>query len=320
MNKLGFTLVEMLVVMVIILILAGIGLKHLNGAREKAKNTQVSSNVHTIQVALEQYAVDHNKFYPGLNWEIDSTGAISGVAPALLGGVESSAGGRDFQNWLNTGQPAYLPDGTPRANYIDLLVGTYIPDYPANPFLTATSGTRSKMTNLMWYVPNTQNGQFEFLNEQSVDWNRLTNRANNDTMKTLYESSARGHFSYLPLGPVNNLGIDFSLSNWANLGDAQRAQYYKYARGYMLVGWGASRLDTSVSKGFSANFYSQELGGFDINKDLKIDQFEANLATFQRPEQMDSSGSIPPNFGVVVAGNIVDVDDAFAGAVIILTP
>lgn len=320
MKKLGFTLVELLVVMVIILILAGIGLKHLGGAKLKAKNTQVASNVHTIQVALEQYAIDHNRFYPGLNWEIDATGAITGVAPAVLGGVESSAGANDFQTWSGKNPPAYRVDGTPRANYIDLLVGSYLTDYPANPFLTATSGTKSQMTNLMWYVPNMGSGQFEFLDEQSVDWNRLTNRSNGDTMKTLYDSTGRGHFSYIPLGPVNNQGLDFSQSSWSNMSDSQRAQMYKYTRGYVLIGWGASRIDTSVSKGFSANFYDPTLAGFDINKDLKIDAFEANLATFLRPEQMDSSGNFPTNFGVLVAGNVVDIDDAFAGAVIILTP
>ncbi len=320
MKRIGFTLVELLVVMVIILILAGIGLKHLAGAKTKAKNTQVSANVHDIQVALEQYAIDHNRFYPGLNWEIDANGVVTGVAPAVLGGVESGAGENDFQSWIGKNPPAYLADGTPRANYIDLLVGTYLKDYPANPFITATAGTRSQMTNLMWYVPDTGNGQFQYLDEQSVDWNRLTDRSGGDTMKTLYDSKGRGHFSYLPLGPVNNQGLDFSQSNWSNLSDSQRAQMYKYSRSYLLIGWGASRMDTSVSKGFSANFYDPSLGGFDINKDLKIDAFEANLATFLRPEQIDSSGNAPTNFGQLVAGNLVDVDDAFAGAVIILTP
>jgi len=320
MKKFGFTLVELLVVMVIILILAGIGLKHLSGAKEKAKNLQVSAGVHEIHVALEAYAIDHNGFYPGVNWEVDSTGVILDNAPGVLGGVESGSGEKDFQNWV--GNPvAYHGDQTPRVRYIDVLLAKgYLTQYPANPFITATGATKSQMTNLFWYSVNYDTGLFSFNDELSVDWDRLTDRASGETMKINWEDKARGHFTYIPLGPVNNQGWDFG-NNWAGLNDAARSHYYKYCRNYILVGWGASRRDTSQSAAFSSEYFNSNLNGFDIDKDLTIDIFENNLVSTCRPEQADSAGVIPTNFGATVGTapqQFVDINDAFAGATIMV--
>ena len=83
-----------------------------------------------------------------------------------------------------------------------------------------------------------------------------------------------------------------------------------------------------MSKGFSAKYYfvdntdpSNPVEGYDIDHNLRIDDFEANLITVSGPEQMDSQGVIPTNFGGLVGGNAFrDMDDALAGATIILTP
>ncbi|MEK7136553.1 MAG: type II secretion system protein [Patescibacteria group bacterium] len=59
-NK-GFTLIELLVVIAIIGILAGIVLTSLSGAREKAKDAQVQSNLSGFRVAAELvYSNDNN--------------------------------------------------------------------------------------------------------------------------------------------------------------------------------------------------------------------------------------------------------------------
>jgi len=96
--------------------------------------------------------------------------------------------------------------------------------------------------------------------------------------------------------------------------------YYRKCRSYLLIGWGASRIDVTKSKGFSARTYDGALAGFDIDQNSKLDEFEANIIGLSRPEQEDSSGNIPTNFGVLVGSapqQFVDIDDALAGATII---
>ena len=60
----GFTLIELLVVVVIIGILSSVAVPNFMGAQDKAKNSGVQSNGHTVQMALEQYAVDSAGQYP----------------------------------------------------------------------------------------------------------------------------------------------------------------------------------------------------------------------------------------------------------------
>ncbi|MGH8104218.1 MAG: type IV pilin protein, partial [bacterium] len=60
----GFTLIELLVVMVIIGILVSIALPNYIKAKDKARESQVQSNIHVIQLAVERYAVDNDGSYP----------------------------------------------------------------------------------------------------------------------------------------------------------------------------------------------------------------------------------------------------------------
>ncbi len=60
----GFTLIELLVVVVIIGILSSVAVPNFMGAQDKAKNSGVQSNAHTVQMALEQFAVDNAGSYP----------------------------------------------------------------------------------------------------------------------------------------------------------------------------------------------------------------------------------------------------------------
>jgi len=110
----GFTLIELLVVITIIGILAAIALPNYIKAKDKAKEVQVKSAVHSIQVAIERYNVDFEE-YPLF----------------LLGG--------DVEGWRNWHQKYDEPNPSvlgANAFVRDPLVGySYVDSYPQNPFV-----------------------------------------------------------------------------------------------------------------------------------------------------------------------------------------
>jgi type IV pilus assembly protein PilA len=102
----GFTLVELLVVMLILALLAAIAIPSFFNQRDKARDADAKESVRTAQTAIETYAIDNNGEYTGaLAGDLEAieqtltdapnTVEVTGVAPkAYTLTVESATGNR----------------------------------------------------------------------------------------------------------------------------------------------------------------------------------------------------------------------------------
>ena len=72
-RKSGFTLIEILLVVVIIGILAGIGIPAISGKSETAKISQAKANINAISSALAIYEMNNGAYPPSLDGLLDSS-------------------------------------------------------------------------------------------------------------------------------------------------------------------------------------------------------------------------------------------------------
>lgn len=228
-TKRGFTLTELMVVILIIIILMGLAIPFIRNVMDRAKDAEVSTNLNQIMGGLEQYKVD-NSYYPGLHWVVNEATGNLECGPGVIGATEFTVGSRNFTNVnnaavpdfqgffeMNAGKPRNIhpwapgTDGTGasrRAGGIDALqAGGYIKDYPRNPFIPG-SGAKNQMANTFLFRAIPANGansvSIDFTNRNMVDFNVYTTNAGSplSTMRGQYANYGRGFFTYVPLGPI----------------------------------------------------------------------------------------------------------------------
>ena len=74
----GFTLIELMVVIVIIGILVAIALPNFIGAQDRAKVSSVKANMHTLQTVVETYAVDWGGVYADTTANLRAEATVAG--------------------------------------------------------------------------------------------------------------------------------------------------------------------------------------------------------------------------------------------------
>jgi general secretion pathway protein G len=132
-NSKGFTLVELLIVVIILAILAAIIVPQFSAATDDATQSAYDSNVANLRGAIDLYRQQHNA-YPGA--VTSSGGTCPGSSTAVAGAVGEPAFIAQLQNYTNAAGQACTGTDT------EYKYGPYLKDdVPVNPLGTNNTVT-----------------------------------------------------------------------------------------------------------------------------------------------------------------------------------
>ena len=129
----GFTLVELLIVVIILAILAAIIVPQFSATTDDARQSAYDTNVANIRAAIDLYRQQHNG-YPGAT---TSTGATCVNGAAVAGAVGAAAFDAQLRNYTNQGGLACTGTDPNQFRF-----GPYLKDeLPVNPLGTSNTVT-----------------------------------------------------------------------------------------------------------------------------------------------------------------------------------
>lgn len=93
----GFTLIEVLLVVAILGILAGVVVVNFGGKQEAAMIKACRTSIQGICTAIDMYEVDNGRYPPSLQSLVTSSGEQNWNGPYIRGGVPSDPWSQSFQ-------------------------------------------------------------------------------------------------------------------------------------------------------------------------------------------------------------------------------
>jgi general secretion pathway protein G len=168
----GFTLIEILIVVIIIAILAAIAIPQFANSSRDAQESALDANLNTIRSAIELYRVQHSNVYPGVN--VSSGGAEAcTTASGVLGTGNTTNSEQAFRDQLTGFSNQQGQTCTVAAT--GFIFGPYLRAIPSEPInnaaainvVTAANAAAAGTNDTGWRF-NTVTGRFT-MNSAALD-------------------------------------------------------------------------------------------------------------------------------------------------------